>query len=154
MESVRRDFVKRNENKGALSQAGMGNFEVRLAEAEIAVEENVEVEGARAVGEARGAVAAELLLDGQQGAEQLARGELGFKGDCGIEEAGLRCESDGRGGIERGAANNAAERGKARGRRGQRGVWLAGEAGQVGTETDVSGVHLLQGIAREVGGGC
>ena len=144
-----RYFVERNENEGALGQARVGNFEIRFADAEIVVEENVEVEGAGAVGEAGGAVAAELLFDGQQGVEQLARSEYCFKGDDGVDKAGLRGEADGRGGIERGAADDATKRGKARGCGGQRDVGQAGVAGQVRAHSDVSGVHPLQGIARE-----
>lgn len=145
---MRRDLIERDEDEGALGQAGVGNFQIRFADAEIAVEENIEIEGARTVGETRGAVAAKLLFDGQQGVEQRARSELGFKSDDSIYEAGLRGETDGRGGVERGARGDSTERGETHGGCGQRGVGLAGVAGQVGAETDVSRVHLLQGIAR------
>jgi hypothetical protein len=143
---MRRNLIERDEDEGALGQAGMGNFKIRFADAEIAVEENVEIERAGAVGEARRAVAAELLFDGQQGVKQRARSERGFKGDDGIYEAGLRGKSDGRGGVERGTADDAAEGGEARGCSGQRDVGQTGVAGQVCAHSDVSGVHLFQGI--------
>ena len=81
----------------------MRDFQAGLGEDEIAVEENVEVEGAGAVRDGGGAVAAEVALDGEEGVEEIARGEMRFEGDDGVEEAGLVGEADGRGGVERGA---------------------------------------------------
>jgi len=52
-------------------------LEVELREDEVAVEDEIEVEGAGAVGEAGGAVAAEVALDGKEGVEKDARGEIG-----------------------------------------------------------------------------
>ena len=83
------DFNEGDEDKGALGEAGMREFEVELREDEVSVEEEVEVEGARAVGEAGGAVAAEEALDGKQGVEEDARGEIGRESNDGVEEAGL-----------------------------------------------------------------
>ena len=90
------DFVERDEDEGALGEARMRDFETGQAEDEIAVEENVEVEGARAVAHAGGAVAAELALDEENGAQQFERRESGFKSDDGVEEAGLIGQGDGR----------------------------------------------------------
>jgi len=55
----------------------MRDFEIELRKDEVAVEEEVEVEGARAVGEGGGAVAAEVALDGEERVEEDARGEIG-----------------------------------------------------------------------------
>jgi len=44
----------------------MGDFEIGRGEDEIAVEQDVQVERARPVGEAGGAVPAEVALDGKQ----------------------------------------------------------------------------------------
>jgi hypothetical protein len=71
------DFDKGDEDEGALGETGMRDFEVELREDEVAVEEEIEVEGARAVGEGDGAVAAEVALDGKERVEKNARGEIG-----------------------------------------------------------------------------
>ncbi len=44
------DFVEGDEDEGTLGEARMGDFEAGFAKDEIAVEENVEIEGARAIG--------------------------------------------------------------------------------------------------------
>jgi len=58
------DFGEGDEDEGALSESGMRDFETGFAEDEIAIEEDVEVEGAGAVGDGAGAIAAEEALDG------------------------------------------------------------------------------------------
>ena len=70
-------FNEGDEDEGALGQAGMRELEVELREDEVAAEDEIEVEGAGAVGEAGGAVAAEVALDGKEGVEKDARGEIG-----------------------------------------------------------------------------
>ena len=132
------DLVERNKDKGALGEARMRDDETGSADDEIAIEENVEVEGAGAVGDAGDADAAEFLFDEEHGAEQLEWGQLGFKSDCGVEEAGLIGESNGRGGVERGARRHTAQGLKARGGGGQRSLGRAGVTGEVGTESDSS----------------
>jgi hypothetical protein len=87
----------------------MRDFEAGFREDEVGVEEEVEVEGAGAVGEGGGAVAAEEALDGKEGLEKDARGEIGREGDDGVEEAGLIGKADRRGGVERGAGGDAPE---------------------------------------------
>ncbi len=74
----------------------MRDFEGGLADDEVAVEEDVEVEGAGTVGEGGGAVAAEVALDGEEGVEEWARGERGFECDDGVKEAGLINDAGGR----------------------------------------------------------
>jgi hypothetical protein len=133
------DFSKGNEDKGALGEAGVRDFEPGLRKEKIAVEKDVKVEGAGTVGEGGGAVAAEEALDGEKCVEEGARGEIGFEGDNGVEEAGLISEADGGGGVERGTGGDAADRGEAFGGCGERGVGRAGGAGQVCAEGDVGG---------------
>ena len=120
---------------------------MRFVQDHVAEEEEVEIERAGAVGDACGAVAPEVFLDGEQALEQRARGEACFKRDDGVEEAGLLGEADGRGGVERGARGDVAEGGEALGCGGECGLRRAGVAGQVGAHANVGGVHCFQGIA-------
>lgn len=78
------DFGEGYENKGALREAGMRNFKAGLRKEEIAVEENVEIEGAGTVGDSDGAIATEEPLDEKEGGEEGARSERGVKDDDGI----------------------------------------------------------------------
>lgn len=128
------DFVERDKNEGALGEARMRDFKAGLAEDEIAIEEDVEIESARAVGECGSAVAAEVALDGEEGIEEIARGERGFKSENGVEKAGLIGVSDGSGGVERRAGHNAAESGETRGGCGESGLRRTGRTGQIGAE--------------------
>jgi hypothetical protein len=91
------DLAERDEDKGALDKTWMRDDKTRPANDEIAVEQNVEVEGAGAVGEAEDAVAAEVPLDEEQSAEKFDRCQFGFQGSGGVEEAGLIGEADRRG---------------------------------------------------------
>jgi len=145
IDDVGSDFNEGDKDESALGEAGMREFEVELREDEVAVEEEIEVEGARAVGEAGGAVAAEEALDGKQGVEEDARGEIGRESNDGVEEAGLgskaRGKTNGGGGVERGVCGDAAERGEVREDGGERGVGIAGRAGEVGAEGDVGEGH-------------
>ena len=103
------DFGEGDEDEGALGEAGMRDFEIELRKDEVVVEEEIKVEGAGAVGEGGGAVTAEAALDGEKSVKERARCEIGFKGNDGVEEAGLIGKADGRGGVERGAGGDAAE---------------------------------------------
>jgi hypothetical protein len=137
------DFVEGHEDEGALCETGMGNFKAGLREDEIAVEENVEVEGAGTVGDGGGAIPAEDTFDEKEGCEEGSRSERGFKDDYGIQEAGLICEADGRSGIERRSRGDASDGLEFWEGRGERGVGMAGEAGKVGAEGDVGEGHVL-----------
>ena len=126
----------------------MGDFEIGRGEDEIAVEQDVQVEGARAVGEAGGAVTAEVALDGQQLGEQPLRIEFRLQSDDGIDEARLRGKAHRLSGVKRRAGGEAAQGLKAQRGRGERGWrWTSG-AGQVGTHPDVGGRHWFQSTAR------
>ncbi len=97
---VGRDFVQRDEDEGALGEARMRDFKAGLAEDEIVVEENVEIEGARAVRNTGGAVAAEFTLDEENGAKQFERRQSCFESYDRVEKAGLIGEAHGLGGVE------------------------------------------------------
>jgi len=125
----------------------MGNHQSGLSEVDAGEEQNVEVEGAGAVLEAGGAVAAEVLFDAEKGGQQGMRIEAGFQGYNRIDKARLGGKADRIGGVERRAANYAAQGFKARGRGGERRVGRSGMAGQVRAHSDVGRVHGLQSIA-------
>jgi hypothetical protein len=55
----------------------MRDFEVEFREDEVAVEEEIEVEGARTIREGGGAAAAEVALDRKERVKEDARGEIG-----------------------------------------------------------------------------
>ena len=76
-------------------------FPVSLADYAVAVEQNVQIERTRAVGEACRAVASELLLDGQQAAQQSLRLKFRLQRNNGIYKSRLIGESDRLGGVER-----------------------------------------------------
>jgi hypothetical protein len=137
------DFGERYEDECALREAGMRNFKAWLRKDEIAVKENVEVEGARAVGDGGGAIATEEALDEKEGGEEGARSERSVKDDDGIEEAGLMGEADGGSGIEPRTRGDASDGGELRKGSGERGIGMAGEAGKVGPEGNVGEGHLL-----------
>jgi len=98
---VRRDFMERDEDKGALGKAWMRDFQGGFAENQVAIEEDVEIERARAVGKSCDAVAAEFALEGEKSAKELERAKIGLKGNDSVEKSGLIGETDGRGGVER-----------------------------------------------------
>lgn len=106
---MRSDFGKGHENEGALVKTGMRDFEAGQVEDEIAVEDKVEVKGARTLGDAGGTIAAEFLLDFKQLAQEFEWREQGFESEHGVEEARLVDEADGGGGVERGAGRDAAK---------------------------------------------
>ena len=81
---MRRDFVERDENEGAFGEARVRDDKVSPTDNEVAVEQDVEIEGARAVGDAGGAVAAKVLFDEEKRAEQLDGGQACFKSGGGI----------------------------------------------------------------------
>ena len=102
MHHARCNLCERGEDEGALVQAGMGQDEFWRGEHDVAVEEDVEVDDAGAVGDGGGAVAAHLLLDGEKCSEELLRRERGAQQSGGIEEVRLVEVADGGGVVEGG----------------------------------------------------
>jgi len=137
MAEIGRDFVERHENEGAVGEARVRDFKAGFVKNRIAIEQDVEIERAWAVERARGAIAAEGVLDRKKAVQKIVRREMRFESYNGIREAGLRFESDGRGGVERGARGDAAKSGEAFSSGGERGLRRAGRAEKVGAEGDV-----------------
>lgn len=106
---IGRDLVEGNENEGAFGKAGVGQLKTGCADDQIAIEEQVKVERAGAVGRVTGTVAAEFVLNIEEGGEEIARGEMGLKHEDGVREAGLISKADRSGGVERGAGGDASE---------------------------------------------
>lgn len=119
----------------------MRNFQPILIEFDVVEQQNVEIECARTVGNARRAVAAEPLLDLEQAFEQPARFQGRFQLDDGIDEARLRGETHRLGAVERRAMLQAAQGPKPRSRSRQRCLRRAGPAGQIGAHPDVGRAH-------------
>ena len=142
---MRRDLVERDQDEGALGEARVRDDKTSSTDNKVAVEQDVEIEGARAVGDAGGAVAAKVLFDEEQGAKQFDGGQASFEGGGGVEKAGLLREADRRGGVKRGTGKHATQRFEARGRGSQSGIRWSGGAGQVGAQSDVGGAHTAQG---------
>jgi len=90
-----RDLIEGDEDEGARGEAWVRDFEAGDAEDKVVVEEDVEIERARAVGVGGAAVAAEFKFDGEEGAEQSERAKSGFERQYGVEEAGLGDIGDG-----------------------------------------------------------
>jgi hypothetical protein len=121
-----------DEDEGALVKARMRDFQGGLIQNQVTIKDDIEIEGTGAVGDGGRTVAAEVMLDFEQVAEEFERRERGFERDDGIEEARLTGEADGSSGVERGAGSDAAEGGEATEGDGKCGVGRAGGARQVG----------------------
>ena len=93
MRDVRRDVAQGAEDEVALVHAGMGDGEVGFIDDEVVVEEDVEVEGARAP--ALAADSAGGLFDVAEVGEQVAGGEGGVERDGGVEVGVLAGRADG-----------------------------------------------------------
>jgi len=93
------NFGKRLENEGSLVHARVGEGEAAGAHDAVAVENEVEVEGAGPVGNAMAAVATILKLDGEEPVEEGFRVEVGFQGYSGVEKGWLMGVADWSGGV-------------------------------------------------------
>ncbi len=138
---IRCNFRERNQDEGAIRQAGVGNLEAGRMDDLVSVEEDVEIEGAGAIRDGRGAVTPEFALDAEELIEKFACGQVRFEGEDGIEETRLIGEADGDCGVERRARGDTAEGCQAIGGGGQRGFWWTGGSGNVGAEGYVGGRH-------------
>jgi hypothetical protein len=87
----------REENEAAVLQAGVGYLQAGGADYLIVEKQQIEVEGAGAIG--CGADAAVGLLDGEHGFEQLVWLELGLEEGGAIEELGLANRATHRAGL-------------------------------------------------------
>ena len=82
-------FQERDDDEFALLHARVRNLQAGLADLFVTVHQNIQVKGAGAIAEAGRAVAAEFLLNAEEGLEKGAGGEIGLQGEDGVEEAGL-----------------------------------------------------------------
>jgi hypothetical protein len=145
---IGRDFGERYEDEGALSEPRVRDFEAGLCKHETAREKDVEIEGAGAVGDGGGAVAAEEALDGEKRVKERARRKIGFKGNDGVKEARLIGEAHGLGGVERGTRGDAAKFCDWLKGGGERGIGRASGAGKVCAECDIGEGHADLRVAE------
>lgn len=127
----------------------MRDVEIGFADHQVAEQENIEIEGARPVGDSGGAVAAEFAFDVQQGGKEFTRVEGSFDAYYRVQKTGLVLKANGRGGIEGGAGYDAAERSDALNCGGHRGIRRSGGAGEIGAQADISGAHTFQDYRGE-----
>lgn len=130
-----------NQDKSAGSEPRVRNVQVELVKDIVAEEEQVQVQRARPIGNACAAVAPELTLDPEQAFQQAARAEFGFEGHNGVHEAGLVGVSHGFGGVDRRAADNAAQGPQAFCRCFKRGVGRPEGCGHVPAHANVGNLH-------------
>jgi hypothetical protein len=81
--------MERRQHKRPLRHPGMRNRKTVLAQYQVTIKKNVQVQRARAVLNAGRAVAAKRTLHLQQRLEQRARREIGFERDRRIQKARL-----------------------------------------------------------------
>ncbi len=143
MNQVRCNLRHGQEYEGTLGHARVRQLKISGAQNEIAVEEQVEVEGARSLGNAVGAVAAEGAFDFEEVVEQGLRPERRFEGDGGVEESGLVGVSDWLGLEVRGFGCEAAQFGELEDGRVEGLAGRSGGAGKVGAEGEVGGFHKI-----------
>jgi hypothetical protein len=93
---VRGYLIEGNKHESALSQAGMWNLKARLAHRQIAIQKNVQIQGARAIQNGADAVPSEVTFNGEQRIQQVAGAELCFDCGCRIQESRLVGIADGR----------------------------------------------------------
>lgn len=121
----------------------MGDHEPRLIHLNASQKQNVQIERARTVGYRCGPVAAELLLDPEQGIEQRPGLQVRFQSHNGVYKTRLLCETHRFGTVERRSMRDAPQRFKPFGSGRQRSLGRSGPAGQVGAHSDVGRAHLL-----------
>jgi len=79
----------------------MGNLQTRLTDANLAYQQDIQVERPRPISCARSPIATELLLDSHQAFKQPVRGEGRLQGDDCVRELGLIGKTDRCRAIER-----------------------------------------------------
>ncbi len=103
------------------------------------VEQEIEVDDARAFGRCGGAVAAHDVLDGEEAVEEVEGRERGIEQGGGVEEVRLVKVADGGGGVEGGDGGDVAEVGEAVEGFAEIGVGWSEAGGEVGAEGDGGG---------------
>lgn len=129
---------QRRENEAALGEAGMRQGEPGRADDEVAEQEQVEIERARAVGQVTGAVATVVAFRGEEEVEQRFRIERGGQGDGCVHKGGLVCKADGFGAVERGSRSDCAGASEIVHRGDDGLLGRAGGRGEIGSERNGS----------------
>jgi hypothetical protein len=125
------DFGEGGEDEAAFVQGGVGKGEIGCLHDEIAVEQEVEVDDARAFGWGGGAVSTHGVLDGEEVVEEVEWGESCVEEGGGVEEAGLVEVANGVGGVEGGYGGDVTEGGEAAEGFAEVGVGWAEERGKI-----------------------
>ena len=102
--------MERDQNESALRQTRMGNYQAWLADDQIAEKQNVQIEGARTIGDAGCSISSKFLFDCEEPIQQGLRVEDCFEGDNGIDEARLVGKSYRLSGVKRRSTRNVAQR--------------------------------------------
>lgn len=141
MSRIGRDLSEGQQDEAALVHAWVRHEEPLGGENAIAVENEVQVEGARAICDAVAAVAAEETFDLKQAIEQRLGCEGGFKRDGGIQKGGLIGVADGLSGVEARACGDVAELTQLLNGGLEGGLRSAGDAGQIRAKRDICRLH-------------
>ena len=142
---MRRNLVQRNQHKCPLLKPLMGNHQARQANHKIVIEQNVQVQCPRAIGNGRQPVAAELPLDLQQRTQQLEWRQLRFERHHRVQKPRLLGIPHRRRRVKRRARSDRIQLLKASKGRRQRGFRWADLAGKVRAQANACGPHPLQG---------
>src|SRR5450755_1305058 len=89
MHQIRRNFIERHQDESTLSHSRVRNLKPGLGDLHVTKEQNIEIEGARPIRQARVPVAAKFLLDGKQCREQLLWLQIRFERSCSVDESWL-----------------------------------------------------------------
>src|SRR5208283_4856278 len=101
IDGLRCDLVQGDENECSFCKARMRNFQARFMNAQISYHQDIQIERARTVQQARGAITAVISLEIEQAVKEGARRHPGFESNDSVHETRLLGESNGLGGIER-----------------------------------------------------
>ena len=148
-----RELRERDQHKIALAHPRMGNLKSWFADSLVSENQNIQVQGARAIANTGRTVTSVLFFDAQQGCEQSLGIELCFKSDDRIEKSRLIGEAHRRGGIERRACHHRSQGTQPRGGSGHRGLGIPGRTRLVRTHADIDLLHALQTIAMRTAEG-
>ncbi len=145
------DFGQRGQDEAALMEGGMGEGEVGGLEDGVGVEQEIEVEDARALGWSVGAVAAHGVFDREELVEEDVWGEGSFEEGGGVEETRLVEIAYRVGGVEGGDGGDMAEGGEAGEGLAEVGFGRAVGGGEVGAEGDGGGHAQCNRVGWEKG---
>ncbi len=129
----------------------MRNFQACFMNAQISYHQDIQIKRARTVQQARGAITAVISFEIEQAVKEGARCHPGFESNDSVHETRLLGESNGLGGIERRACNDAADGFEAGSGCGQRSLGRPSGAGEIRAHSDVSRPHACQLLSAGAG---